>query len=70
MPTPHVPHGWDASVLFEETSRILLCSDLFHQLGDREPVTTGDVVDRFAQAMKTYVLEHTGAVDRPRDSSA
>ena len=27
--TPHVPHGWDAGVLFEETSRTLLCGDLF-----------------------------------------
>jgi flavorubredoxin len=28
--TPHLPHGWDAGVLFEETQRTLLCSDLFH----------------------------------------
>ena len=28
--TPHVPHGWDAGMLFEETHRTLLCSDLFH----------------------------------------
>ena len=26
--TPHLPHGWDAGVLFEETQRTLLCSDL------------------------------------------
>ena len=32
-PTPHLPHGWDAGVLFEETQRTLLCSDLFHQFG-------------------------------------
>jgi flavorubredoxin len=31
IPTPHVPHGWDAGVLFEETQRTLFCSDLFHQ---------------------------------------
>jgi hypothetical protein len=35
--TPHLPHGWDAGVLFEETQRTLLCSDLFHQIGDVEP---------------------------------
>ena len=34
--TPHIPHGWDAGVLYEETSRTLLCGDLFTQLGDRE----------------------------------
>src|SRR4051812_35925065 len=31
--TPHVPHGWDAGVLFEETSRTLLCGDLFTHTG-------------------------------------
>ena len=25
--TPHVPHGWDAGMLFEETGRTLFCSD-------------------------------------------
>ena len=44
--TPHLPHGWDASVLFEETQKTLLCSDLFHQVGDVEPLTTSDVVGR------------------------
>jgi len=37
IPTPHVPHGWDAGVLFEESERTLFCSDLFHQWGHREP---------------------------------
>ena len=41
VPTPHLPHGWDAGVLFDETDRVLLCSDLLHQLGDVEPVTSG-----------------------------
>jgi len=31
--TPHVPHGWEAQVLFEETTRTLLCGDLFSQVG-------------------------------------
>jgi flavorubredoxin len=52
--TPHLPHGWDAAVLFEETQGTLLCSDLFHQVGDVEPLTTSDVVERSVQAMKAY----------------
>ncbi|HLJ13405.1 MAG TPA: hypothetical protein VKV15_02830 [Bryobacteraceae bacterium] len=52
--TPHLPHGWDAGVLFEETNRTLLCSDLFHQMGDVEPLTYRDVVGRSHQAMKEY----------------
>jgi flavorubredoxin len=52
--TPHLPHGWDAAVLFEETERTLLCSDLFHQVGDVEPLTASDVVGRSVEAMKAY----------------
>jgi flavorubredoxin len=54
VPTPHLPHGWDAGVLFEETDRVLLCSDLMHQLGDVEPVTAGDVVGRYGRAFESY----------------
>ena len=42
--TPHTPHGWDAGVLFEETTRTLMCGDLFTQLGDGPALTEGDVV--------------------------
>jgi hypothetical protein len=42
--TPHIPHGWDAGVLYEETSRTLLCGDLFTQLGDGPALTESDVV--------------------------
>jgi flavorubredoxin len=52
--TPHLPHGWDAGVLFEETQKTLLCSDLFHQTGDVEPLTESDVVGRSHQAMLNY----------------
>jgi flavorubredoxin len=34
FPTPHVPHGWEAQVLFDETTRTLFCGDLFTQTGD------------------------------------
>jgi flavorubredoxin len=30
--TPHVPHGWDAGVIYEENSRTLFCGDLFTHL--------------------------------------
>jgi flavorubredoxin len=52
--TPHLPHGWDAGVLFEETQKTLFCSDLFHQAGDVEPLTSADVVGRSHQALKEY----------------
>src|SRR5207253_2151461 len=42
--TPHIPHGWDAGVLYEEGNGTLLCGDLFTQLGDGPALTGGDVV--------------------------
>ena len=52
--TPHVPHCWEASLLFEESRGTLLCSDLFHQCGDVEPSTSVDVVGRFKQTLLEY----------------
>lgn len=46
LDTPHVPHGWDARLLFEETTGTLLCGDLFTQLGDGPPVCDDDIVER------------------------
>jgi flavorubredoxin len=42
--TPHTPHGWDAGVLYEETTGTLMCGDLFTQLGNGGVLTDGDVV--------------------------
>ena len=51
IPTPHVPHGWDAGVLLEETAGILFCSDLFHQWGLREPMTSSSIIERCREAL-------------------
>ncbi len=45
-PTPHLPHGWDAGVLLEETRGTMFVSDLFHHDGRHEPLTSEDVVER------------------------
>ncbi|GMU83422.1 MAG: hypothetical protein AMXMBFR47_32920 [Planctomycetota bacterium] len=50
-PTPHLPHGWDAGVLYEETQRILFCSDLFTHNGDVEPLTESDILGRAHQSL-------------------
>lgn len=49
--TPHVPHCWDAGMLFEETTGTLFCSDLFHQNGDVEPKTESDIIGRVRDTM-------------------
>ena len=43
--TPHVPHGWEAQVLFEETTGTLLCGDLFSHVGAVPALTTNDIVE-------------------------
>jgi flavorubredoxin len=61
--TPHVPHGWEAQVLFEETTGTLLCGDLFSQIGAGPALTTDDVVEpaMVAEAMfhATCLAPHT-----------
>ncbi len=52
--TPNVPHCWEAGLLFEESERLLLCSDLFHQNGDCEPLTESDVVERSRSSLREY----------------
>jgi flavorubredoxin len=45
LDTPHVPHGWDAGLIWVATVRTLLCGDLFTQPGsDLPPVTEGDIL--------------------------
>jgi flavorubredoxin len=53
---PHLPHGWDAGFLFEETTRTLFCSDLLGHVGDVSATTDSDVVGRFRET--TIGMEH------------
>jgi flavorubredoxin len=45
LDTPHVPHGWDARVLYEETTRTLFCGDLFTHEGDGPALVETDIVE-------------------------
>jgi flavorubredoxin len=54
LDTPHVPHGWEARVLFEETTGTLLCGDLFTQLGDPPAMVEDDVVGPAAHAEDVF----------------
>ena len=52
--TPHLPHGWDAGVMFEESDKILLCSDLFHQNGDLIALTDKDILEAHKSSMLAF----------------
>ena len=43
--TPHLPHSWECGYLMEESTRTLLCGDLFTQGGAHNPaVTESDIL--------------------------
>ena len=48
--TPHVPHGWDAHVIYEETTGTLFCGDLLTQVGDGPALTENDLVGAAIEA--------------------
>jgi flavorubredoxin len=52
FPTPHLPHGWDAALLFEESQKTLFCSDLLHQFGSVSPLTSDDLIAPSHAAMR------------------
>jgi flavorubredoxin len=69
-PSPHIPHGWDAGVLFEETHKTLFCSDLFHHFGNVAPLTSSDLIGPTRQAMQKMqqgplagYMPYTGATE-------
>jgi flavorubredoxin len=44
LDTPHVPHGWEAGLMYEEATGTLLCGDLFTQYGDGPAWTDNEIV--------------------------
>jgi len=66
LDTPHIPHGWDAGVLYEEATGTLLCGDLFAQLGDGPAMTENDVV---APAIATEDLFKSSSLNPGRGAT-
>lgn len=54
LQTPHVPHCWEAGLLYEETCGTLLCSDLLHQNGNVEASTSSDVIGRCRETLVAF----------------
>jgi flavorubredoxin len=68
LDTPHVPHCWDAGLLYEETTGTLFTSDLFTHVGDPPALTQGDLIGPAMAAEKQFaftgVTPATGATIR------
>jgi flavorubredoxin len=54
--TPHVPHGWEAQVIFDETTSTLFCGDLFTQTGN--PSALVHDADMVGAALDAEALFH------------
>ncbi|MBA2610083.1 MAG: MBL fold metallo-hydrolase, partial [Actinobacteria bacterium] len=52
--TPHVPHGWEAGVLYDATTKTLFCGDLFTQVGDYAATSSADIIEPASQAEDMY----------------
>lgn len=63
--TPHVPHGWDAGVIFDEATRTLFCGDLFARTGNGPPLTGNDIVDPAIEAEDLFALTSLGPATAP-----
>jgi len=57
--TPHVPHNWEARLIFEETTKTLFCGDLFTHAGDGPAVTSEDIV---GSALAAEAMFHATAL--------
>jgi len=68
LDTPHVPHCWDAGLLYEEATGTLFTSDLFTHVGDPAAVTGGDIIGPATAAERQFgftgVTPATGATIR------
>ena len=63
--TPHVPHGWEAGVLYEEATGTLLCGDLFTHVGNDLAITDKDIVGPAIEAERMFHYTSLGPSTAP-----
>jgi flavorubredoxin len=54
LDTPHVPHAWEAGLVYDETTRTLFCGDLFTRVGSYAAAATEDVVGPAIEAENIF----------------
>ena len=56
--TPHLPHAWECGFMFDDTTRTLLCGDLFTQPGEgKDALVENDILgpsEAFREVMDYY----------------
>jgi flavorubredoxin len=68
LDTPHVPHGWDARVLYEETTGTLFSGDLFTHEGNGPAIVESDISEAAMKSDRrsgaTCLTPHTASTIR------
>ncbi|MEQ9642788.1 MAG: MBL fold metallo-hydrolase [Alphaproteobacteria bacterium] len=54
LDTPNVPHDLNAGLMFEETTRTLICSDLFAHAGESPALSEADILGPAIETMKVF----------------
>jgi flavorubredoxin len=74
--TPHLPHAWECGLMFEDTTRTLMCGDLFTQGGEgKDALVESDILgpseafrgamDYYAHAPDTHAMLERLAHEQP-----
>lgn len=63
--TPHVPHGWEAQVMYEQSTGTLFCGDLFTHLGNGPAIVKSDIVGPAMVAEEAFHATSIGPATAP-----
>jgi hypothetical protein len=63
LDTPHMPHGWEAGLFYEEATGTLLCGDLFTQLGVAPALTQAEILTPAIAAAEIFEPQSGHACD-------
>lgn len=65
LDTPHVPHNWEAGMMYEETTGTLFSSDIFTQVGAAPALTESEVVSPAIQVERMMNFASIGPNSAP-----
>lgn len=65
LDTPHVPHNWEAGMMYEETTGTLFSSDIFTQVGAAPALTESEVVSPAIQVERAMGFVNVGPNSAP-----
>jgi flavorubredoxin len=54
IPTPHIPHNWEAGIWFDEATGTLLAGDLFTHTGKPPALVEGDLLESAIEAEQIF----------------